>query len=170
MVHIPSFVSKSTAYILNFIDLEGIFRKAGSKIRQREMLSRLDNGGELTDKDHGIDIANCLKTFFRDQPEPLIPFYFHDLFVRCVVLKKNRVEALLMACLLLPPIHLNTLAFIMEFLKKVASYEQLNRMGVVNLATVFGPNIMPVKEATMGAIQSRLETHNLVVQVRISVQ
>lgn len=165
MVHIPIFVIQATAYLLNYIDLEGIFRKAGSKIRQREILSRLDNGGCLADKDHGIDIANCLKTFFRDQPEPLIPFYFHDLFVRCVVLKKNRIEALLMACLLLPPIHLNTLAFLMEFLKKVASYEQLNRMSIVNLATVVGPNIMPIKEATMGAIQSRLETHNLVVQV-----
>ncbi|XP_051153290.1 rho GTPase-activating protein 11A-like isoform X3 [Leptopilina boulardi] len=167
MVHIPIFVIQATAYLLNYIDLEGIFRKAGSKIRQREILSRLDNGGCLADKDHGIDIANCLKTFFRDQPEPLIPFYFHDLFVRCVVLKKNRIEALLMACLLLPPIHLNTLAFLMEFLKKVASYEQLNRMSIVNLATVVGPNIMPIKEATMGAIQSRLETHNLVVQLLI---
>lgn len=167
MVHIPIFVIKATAYLLNYIDLEGIFRKAGSKIRQREILSRLDNGGTLAERDHGIDIANCLKTFFREQPEPLIPFYYHDLFVRCVVLKKNRVEALLMACLLLPPIHLNTLAFLMEFLKKVASYEQLNRMSIVNLATVVGPNIMPVKEATMGAIQSRLETHNLVIQLLI---
>ena len=127
----------------------------------------MDSGGVLGDKDHGIDVANCLKTFFRDLPEPLIPYAYHDLFVRCVMLKKNRIEALLLACLLLPPLHLNTLAFFMEFLKKVASYEELNKMGVTNLATVVGPNIMPLRETTMVAVQTRLETHLVVVQVRI---
>ncbi|XP_033226905.1 rho GTPase-activating protein gacF-like isoform X3 [Belonocnema kinseyi] len=167
IVHVPVFLGQVSSYLLKHIDLEGIFRKAGSKTRQREIATRMDNGGTLEDKDHGIDVANCLKTFFRDLPEPLIPYAYHDLFVRCVMLKKNRVEALLLACLLLPPIHLNTLAFFMEFLKKVASYEELNKMGAANLATVVAPNIMPLRETTMVAVQSRLETHLVVAQLLI---
>ena len=165
IVHVPIFVSQASSYLLKYIDLEGIFRKAGSKNRQREISIRINNGGALGGKDHGIDVANCLKAFFRDLPEPLIPYSYHDLFVRCVTLKKNRVEALLLACLLLPPNCLNTLAFFMEFLKKVASYEVHNKMGIINLATVVGPNIMPLRETTMVTVQSRLDAHLTIIKV-----
>ncbi|XP_078036006.1 uncharacterized protein LOC144469502 isoform X2 [Augochlora pura] len=167
IVHVPVFVSRATAFLENHATQEGLFRKAGSQLRQKELIVRLDNGGMLGEKHHAIDVANCLKTFFRDLPEPLIPHIYHDLFIHCAMLKENRVEALLLACILLPPHHLNTLAFFMEFLRKISLYEKQNKMGTDNLAKVIGPNIMPLQETTMSAVQMRLELHLIVVKTLI---
>ncbi|XP_076284289.1 uncharacterized protein LOC143210901 isoform X2 [Lasioglossum baleicum] len=167
IVHVPIFVSRVTAFLEKYASQEGLFRKAGSQLRQKELIARLDNGGTLGEKHHAIDVANCLKTFFRDLPEPLIPYTYHDLFVHCAMLKTYRVEALLLACILLPPHHLNTLAFFMEFLRKISLYEKQNKMGIDNLAKVIGPNIMPLQETTMSAVQMRLELHLIAVKILI---
>lgn len=44
----------------------------------------LDNGAVLDTESlhHVIDVANVLKMFLRELPEPLIPFKFHDIFLR----------------------------------------------------------------------------------------
>ncbi|XP_076666971.1 uncharacterized protein LOC143368302 isoform X2 [Andrena cerasifolii] len=167
IVHVPVFVSQASAFLEKHFTQEGLFRKAGSQVRQKELIARLDNGGTLGEKHHAIDVANCLKTFFRDLPEPLIPYTYHDLFVHCAMLKTYRVQALLLACILLPPHHLNTLAFLMEFLKRVSLYEKQNKMGIDNLAKVVGPNIMPLQEVTISAVQMRLELHFLIIKILI---
>ncbi|XP_012523034.1 uncharacterized protein LOC105828972 [Monomorium pharaonis] len=168
IVHVPVFVIQAATFLEQHVTQEGLFRKAGSQARQRELISRLDGGSNLGDKNYAaIDIANCLKSFFRGLPEPLIPYVYHDLFVHCALLKSNRVEALLLACTLLPPYHLNTLAFFMEFLKKVSTYEKQNKMNVENLAKVIGPNIMPLQETSMSAVQNRLQMHLTIVKILI---
>ncbi|KAI4498519.1 hypothetical protein M0802_006454 [Mischocyttarus mexicanus] len=167
IVHVPVFVSQASAFLEKHLTQEGLFRKAGSHIRQKELMGLLDKGSSLGEKNHAIDVANCLKTFFRDLPEPLIPYTYHDLFLHCAMLKNHKVQALLLACVLLPPYHLNTLAFIMEFFKKVSLYEKQNKMNIDNLAKVIGPNIMPLREVTMMAVQSRLEMHLIIVKILI---
>lgn len=165
IVHVPVFVIQATMFLEKYITQEGLFRKAGSQARQKELMSRLDNGGCLGEKNHAIDIASCLKSFFRDLPEPLIPYAYHDLFVHCALLKSYRIQALLLACTLLPPYHLNTLAFFMEFLKKVSMYEKQNKMSIENLAKVVGPNIMPLRDTSMSAVQNRLQMHLTIIKV-----
>ncbi|XP_014226529.1 rho GTPase-activating protein 11A-like isoform X2 [Trichogramma pretiosum] len=168
IVHVPVFVSQATAFLLKHVNQEGLFRKAGLQVKQKEIIARLDNGGSLGDKYNPLDVANCFKTFLRSLPEPLIPFSYHDVFVRCGMLKEKKEEALLMACLLLPPHHLNTLAFIMEFLKTVSQHETQNKMGIDNLARVVGPNIMPLPDtSTIVAVQTRLEAHLNIIKILI---
>lgn len=167
IVHVPVFVILASTFLKEHVAQEGLFRKAGSQARQRELMSRLDSGGGLGNKNHAIDIANCLKSFFRDLPEPLIPYAYHDLFVHCALLKSHRVQGLLSACTLLPPYHLNTLAYFMEFLKRVSMYEKQNKMSVENLAKVIGPNIMPLQETSMSAVQNRLQMHLTIVKILI---
>lgn len=165
IVHVPVFVIHASTFLEKYITQEGLFRKAGSQARQKELMSRLDSGGSLGEKNNAIDVASCLKSFFRDLPEPLIPYTYHDLFIHCALLKNCRVQALLLACILLPPYHLNTLAFFMEFLKKVSMYEKQNKMSIENLAKVVGPNIMPLQDTSMSAVQNRLQMHLTIIKV-----
>ncbi|XP_046750637.1 rho GTPase-activating protein 21-like isoform X2 [Diprion similis] len=167
IVHVPQFVSQACSYIEKCGSQEGIFRKAGSHLRQKEIIARLDAGCTLGEKYQVVDVANVLKTFFRDLPDPLIPRIYQDVFLRCALLKNSRVQALLIACLILPPHHLNTLAYLAEFLKRIARLERQNKMGIDNLAKVMGPSIMPLQETTMSAVQSRLETHLVIVKILI---
>lgn len=74
----------------------------------------LDAGCSLSEDHHEIDVANVLKTFLRELPDPLIPHSFHDLFLRCTLLSERKTEAIMLACLLLPTEHLNTLTYIMQ--------------------------------------------------------
>uniref|UniRef100_A0A0C9R7K1 ARHGAP11A protein n=1 Tax=Fopius arisanus TaxID=64838 RepID=A0A0C9R7K1_9HYME len=167
VISVPVFVKQAVNYLDLHLNQEGLFRKAGSQTRQRELVARFDNGNELGDKYNAIDVANCLKKYLRDLPEPLIPNEFHDLFVRCGMLKFCKVDAILQACLLLPIKYLTTLAFLMDFFQRVAMYENMNKMGVDNLAKVVGPNIMPVRETTMAAVQNRLNAHLSIIKILI---
>lgn len=164
-VEVPHFVAESVNLLRNHLHQEGLFRKAGSNARQKELMARVDNGGTLCDKYTSIDVANCLKSFFRQLPEPLVPYPYHDLFVRCAMLKTAREDALLLACMLLPPRHIDTLAYLMEFLRLVAANERFNKMSVENLAKIFVPSIMPLQETTILAMQTRLEAHMEIVKV-----
>lgn len=73
----------------------------------------LDRGCLLGDEHHVIDVAVVLKCFLRELPEPLIPSLYHELFLRSSIVQ-NKVEAILLACLLLPTEHLNVLSYLME--------------------------------------------------------
>lgn len=166
VVYVPTFVSEAIELLSENVDQEGLFRKAGSQVRQRELIDKVNSGVSiLSDTYNPIDVANSLKTFFRKLPEPLIPHCFHDLFVRCETLKSDREKALLMACLLLPVHHLNTLVYFMKFLKNVSRFERQNKMSIDNLAKVVGLNIMPLPENSMSAMKARLDAHLSIVKV-----
>nr|CAD7407673.1 unnamed protein product [Timema poppensis] len=166
-VVIPSFVLDACSNIKQSIQTEGLFRKAGSAARQKEIKALLDNGGHLAPHHHVIDVANLLKLFFRDLPEPLLPIAFHDVFIRCLLLKDEALQGVLLTCLLLPTIHLNTIAFFMEFLKEVTVHHVNNKMDARNLAIIVTPSLMPVEEKLALQCGARLNHHVQIVQMLI---
>ncbi|VEN39770.1 unnamed protein product [Callosobruchus maculatus] len=142
---IPKRLFELCSYILTKVDTEGIFRKEGSKSRQNEIKLSLDRGCPLGTEHHVIDVSVVLKSFLRELPEPLIPYSFHELFLRCSIVE-DKVNAILLACLLLPNEHVNVLSFVMQFLDEVSSHAKYNKMNSYNLAVLIGPNIFPVSE------------------------
>ncbi|XP_067012307.2 uncharacterized protein [Anabrus simplex] len=160
-VEIPVFLVEACKHIEENSDVEGLFRKAGSSARQKEIKVSIEAGKKLGPQHHVIDVANILKLFLRELPDPLLPYNYHDLFLRCLVLKDRQVEAIMLTCLLLPICHLNTLAFLMKFLQKVASRADVNKMTKSNLAVVITPTVMPVEQAFNA---SRLNHHIRVVE------
>lgn len=74
----------------------------------------LDQGQEVQlSQHHVIDVANVLKYFLRELPDPVVPFVYHDLFLHCLLLEDSEA-AVMLACLLLPRPHLHVLAYLME--------------------------------------------------------
>ncbi|KAK4885710.1 hypothetical protein RN001_001981 [Aquatica leii] len=142
---VPKLVNDLCSFILSKVETEGLFRKGGSKARQNEIKLLLDTGCQLGGDHHEIDVANVLKTFFRELPEPLFPYSYHELFLHCA-LSDRQLDALFLSCLLLPIEHLNTLAYFMQFLQEVTEYAHLNKMDSYNLAVVIGPTLFPIEE------------------------
>lgn len=150
------------------LETEGLFRKTGSVKKQKMIQDHLEKGGVLDKSHHVVDIANLLKTFFRELPEALIPpgaiqegllrslFQFSSYEEKC--------EALLMLMLLLPPISINTLAYFLQFLEVVIKNSHLNLMTTDNLVKVLTPTIMPVP---LNAPQKRLTSHFKVIELLI---
>ncbi|KAJ9596949.1 hypothetical protein L9F63_012019, partial [Diploptera punctata] len=165
-VEVPNFIISACICIKQHIETEGIFRKAGSATRQVKIF--LDNGKKIGPDHNAIDVANILKLFFRELPEPLIPYTYHDLLLRCLLLKEKTVEGLMLTCLLIPSTHLNCLAYLMQFFQDVASYSSVNKMDVKNLAIIITPSVMPVEEKTVVNSSSRLSHHVQVIELLIT--
>lgn len=72
-------------------------------------------------------------------------------------------ECILLACLLLPTVVLNTLAYFMQFLNKVSLHAGENKMTISNLAILIMPNIMPIQYN----VQQRHNSHVKVIRILI---
>ncbi|XP_038061485.1 rho GTPase-activating protein 24-like isoform X2 [Patiria miniata] len=127
---------------------EGIFRLPGRVSLIKELQERFDCGEKPDFRAMNTDIhtiASLFKLYLRLLPEPLIPWQHYQSFYDGIKLHQEREEEgkkeLIQQLALLPRTNYNLLKYLCEFLHDVQSYESYNRMGMLNLATVFGPNI-----------------------------
>lgn len=126
--------------------------------------AHLDSGLRLQKNHHVIDVANVLKLFFRELPEPLLPpGNIQETILRSLLIKSNEVEVLMLTCLLLPPLSLNILMFFMQFLHTISVHSDANKMTIENLAIIFAPGIMPLTEM----IGQRLNCHVKIIEMLI---
>ncbi|KAL5285702.1 ARHGAP11A family protein [Megaselia abdita] len=163
IVQIPHIVADSCQRILEHVAIEGIFRKAGSSLRQKEIKNSLEAGLSLGKTHHVIDVANVVKLFFRELPEPLLSQHIQESLLRALLIGEERIKAIMMTCLLLPPLTINTLAFFLQFLKTVADSSAENKMSVENLAIIFTPGLMPFWDIS----SIRFKNHVKVIQILI---
>lgn len=169
VAQIPKFVLLACKKIqTEGLQTEGIMRKTGSVKKQKAIQEHLEKGGSLDKGHHVIDVANLLKTFFRELPEALIPpGPIQEALLRCLFhfpSYEQKCEALLMLMLLLPPISVNTLAYFLQFLEVVIKHSDLNLMTTDNLVKVLTPTIMPVPS---NSPQQRLNSHFKVIELLI---
>uniref|UniRef100_A0A8C3SBY8 Rho-GAP domain-containing protein n=1 Tax=Chelydra serpentina TaxID=8475 RepID=A0A8C3SBY8_CHESE len=87
-------------------------------------------------------VTGALKLFFRELPEPLVPFALFD-----------RVQRLGELVQSLPPPNYATLRYILAHLRKVMEHADVNRMTRQNIGIVFGPTLLrPEKELASMAV------------------
>ncbi|KAG6455445.1 hypothetical protein O3G_MSEX009229 [Manduca sexta] len=69
---VPVIVTEMSSVLRTNAHIEGLFRKAGSQARQKDIKRLLDAGGCVSEGHHPIDVASVLKLYLRCLPEPLI--------------------------------------------------------------------------------------------------
>jgi len=104
--------------------------------------------------DENVDVhclTGLIKLYLRELPEPLLTYDLYDCWravVECEIHEKKHelVKALLLA---LPKPNYCLLKKLMGFFADIATFEKSTKMGVVNLATLLGPNLIwtPKKDA-----------------------
>ncbi|XP_029287489.1 rho GTPase-activating protein 15 isoform X4 [Cottoperca gobio] len=89
-------------------------------------------------------ITGALKLFFRELPEPLVPFGFFTDIVETVKMSDymDKVDRLKCLVLNMPPPNHDTLQFMCRHLKRVLECSGANRMTTQNIGIVFGPTLM----------------------------
>ncbi|XP_006892425.1 PREDICTED: rho GTPase-activating protein 6 [Elephantulus edwardii] len=134
----------------------GIFRVGSSKKRVRQLREEFDRGIDVTlDEEHSVhDVAALLKEFLRDMPDPLLTRELYTAFINILLLEpEEQLSTLRLLIYLLPPCNCDTLYRLLQFLSMVASHaedsvnkdgQELtgNKMTTLNLATIFGPNLL----------------------------
>ncbi|XP_021947471.1 rho GTPase-activating protein 12 [Folsomia candida] len=145
---------------------DGIYRASGNLSQVQKIRLQVDqnNLACLFQEEDVHVLAGCLKLFFRELKEPLIP---SELFEKALQAchASNRKEKLnrlgeIVNCLIRP--NKCTLQALLRHLLKVAAYSEFNRMQIPNLAIVFGPTLMYAAETQNMATD--LMQQNLVIE------
>ncbi|XP_057616277.1 rho GTPase-activating protein 6 isoform X2 [Chionomys nivalis] len=134
----------------------GIFRVGSSKKRVRQLREEFDRGIDVClEEEHSVhDVAALLKEFLRDMPDPLLTRELYTAFINTLLLEpEEQLGTLQLLIYLLPPCNCDTLHRLLQFLSIVASHaddsvnkdgQEItgNKMTSLNLATIFGPNLL----------------------------
>ncbi|XP_068165862.1 rho GTPase-activating protein 6-like isoform X2 [Antennarius striatus] len=154
---VPRVVDSCCQHIEKYgLQTVGIFRVGSSKKRVRQLREEFDRGIDVQlDEEHSIhDVAALLKEFLRDMPDPLLTKELYTAFINTTLLdpdEQQNVTQLLVY--LLPACNSDTLHRLLEFLSTVTDHahdrhdkdgQEItgNKMTSLNLATIFGPNLL----------------------------
>ncbi|XP_039649716.1 rho GTPase-activating protein 6-like isoform X2 [Perca fluviatilis] len=154
---VPRVVDSCCQHIEKYgLQTVGIFRVGSSKKRVRQLRDEFDRGIDVQlDEDQSVhDVAALLKEFLRDMPDPLLTKELYTAFINTTLLdpdEQQNVTQLLVY--LLPACNSDTLHRLLEFLSTVADHahdrqdkdrQEItgNKMTSLNLATIFGPNLL----------------------------
>jgi len=88
----------------------------------------VEHGNPIPDSAQAHDLADVVKQYFRELPEPLFTTQYSDAFLE-VAGEENkavRIRSLRLLCLLLPSVHLATLTFFMRLLADFADHSQVS--------------------------------------------
>ncbi|KAI8977903.1 hypothetical protein BDB01DRAFT_844278 [Pilobolus umbonatus] len=154
------------------MDYEGIYRKTGGASQVRLIHRSFESGEpiDLTDDNVVNDICavtSILKQYFRELPNPLLPFNLYTQFISTVSIhdiheKSDRFFELLSQ---LPKVNYETLKFLIQHLNRVQQCHAENLMTTKNLAMVFGPSLMRDIESNRDLIDMSLK--NAVIEYLI---
>lgn len=154
---IPDIVTKSIEFLdkQSMLKVVGLFRLSGSAPLIKKLSEDID-AGRAVDFSLIADphtVTGLLKLYFREMEEPLFTWSLYaPMIASCAFGEQylaDRIRYLKQVLELMPPLHRATLAVLMKFLAKVGSYAAFNKMPLHNVATVFAPNILRDKDATL---------------------
>ncbi|KAM9318511.1 stAR-related lipid transfer protein 13 isoform 2-T2 [Pholidichthys leucotaenia] len=149
------------------LDQVGLFRKSGVKSRiqaLRQMNESSPDNVNYEDQS-AYDVADMVKQFFRDLPEPLLTSKLGETFLHIYqyVPKDQRLQAVQAAIMLMSDENREVLQTLLCFLSDVTSSVEENQMTPMNIAVCLAPslfhlNIMKKDSLSPRAMQKKYAT------------
>ncbi|XP_076443279.1 protein FAM13A-like [Babylonia areolata] len=153
---IPTAVKKICEHIYKHgVDQEGIFRVSGSAriVEKLKASFNLSGDADLDGENDIMAVAGLLKLFLRELPDSLIPEHLTQEFIAIQTGMSNKQDYILRLrsrLNSLPEENYVLLKYIVCFLVAVSSHHDVNKMGPMALAIVFGPNIFRCGDGIAG--------------------
>ncbi|XP_017345259.1 stAR-related lipid transfer protein 13 isoform X2 [Ictalurus punctatus] len=127
------------------LDQVGLFRKSGVKSRIQALRQTCESSPENVDYEDqcAYDVADMVKQFFRDLPEPLLTSKLGETFLHIYqhVPKEQRLQAVRAAIMLMADENREVLQTLLCFLSDVTSSVEENQMTPMNLAVCLAPSL-----------------------------
>ncbi|XP_039728965.1 stAR-related lipid transfer protein 13 isoform X2 [Pteropus medius] len=164
---LPQSIQEALRYLRsNCLDQVGLFRKSGVKSRIHALRQMNENFPENVsyEDQSAYDVADMVKQFFRDLPEPLFTNKLSDTFLHIYqyVPKEQRLQAVQAAILLLADESREVLQTLLCFLNDVVNLVEENQMTPMNLAVCLAPSLFHLnllkKESSPRVIQKKYAT------------
>lgn len=173
---VPHIIKQCVELILEHgKEVEGIFRLSGRLALLKEMRRQYDEGVRPTLAIQTIDVhttASLLKLYFRELPEPVIPFEHFESFLSLATSFKHNsklestLESLRTLTKMIPIENYLLLDYLTSFLYKISKYQNVNKMTEKNIATIFGTNILREEDSTP---EVQMATQNLTTHVVLAL-
>uniref|UniRef100_A0A8K9V141 StAR-related lipid transfer (START) domain containing 13a n=1 Tax=Oncorhynchus mykiss TaxID=8022 RepID=A0A8K9V141_ONCMY len=130
---------------MHCLDQVGLFRKSGVKSRIQALRQECETspGSVCYEDQSAYDVADMVKQFFRDLPEPLLTSKLGETFLHIYqyVPNEHRLQAVRAAILLMSDENREVLQTLLFFLRDVTSCVEENQMTPMNLAVCLGPSL-----------------------------
>ncbi|KAG1079825.1 hypothetical protein G6F42_023592 [Rhizopus arrhizus] len=154
------------------MDYEGIYRKSGGAAQMRLIHQSFDAGDpvDLEDDESVNDICavtSVLKQYFRELPNPLLPFNLYSQFIDAVSnhVGQSKTDKFFELLSQLPKVNYDTLRLLIKHLYSVQKRHNENLMTTKNLAMVFGPTLLRDVESSRDLVD--MSYKNAVVEFLI---
>ncbi|XP_069603436.1 stAR-related lipid transfer protein 8 isoform X1 [Ranitomeya imitator] len=142
---LPQCIQQAMRYIRSqCLDQVGIFRKSGVKSRIQVLRQTNESSPDNVSYvgQSAYDVADLLKQYFRDLPEPIFTSKLTETFLQIYqhVPKDQRLRAVQAAILLMPDENREVLQTLLYFLSDISSAQE-NQMTPGNLAVCLAPSV-----------------------------
>nr|NXO03350.1 STA13 protein [Rhinopomastus cyanomelas] len=142
---LPQSIQQAMRYLRSqCLDQVGIFRKSGVKSRIQALRHMNETSPEHVSYkgQSAYDVADLLKQYFRDLPEPIFTSKLTDTFLQIYqyVSKEQQLQAVQAAVILMPDENREVLQTLLYFLSDIALAEE-NQMTAGNLAVCLAPSL-----------------------------
>uniref|UniRef100_A0A8C4V6E9 StAR-related lipid transfer protein 13 n=1 Tax=Falco tinnunculus TaxID=100819 RepID=A0A8C4V6E9_FALTI len=163
---LPQSIQQALRYLRsNCLDQVGLFRKSGVKSRIQALRQMNESSPENVsyEDQSAYDVADMVKQFFRDLPEPLLTSKLGETFLHIYqyVPKEQRLQAVQAAIMLMSDENREVLQTLLCFLSDVTSVEE-NQMTPMNIAVCLAPSLFHLnivkKESSPRVIQKKYAT------------
>uniref|UniRef100_A0A8C9JAG7 StAR related lipid transfer domain containing 8 n=1 Tax=Panthera tigris altaica TaxID=74533 RepID=A0A8C9JAG7_PANTA len=148
------------------LDQVGIFRKSGvkSRIQNLRQMNETSPDNVCYEGQSAYDVADLLKQYFRDLPEPIFTSKLTTTFLQIYQLlpKDQWLAAAAAATLLLPDENREVLQTLLYFLSDIASAEE-NQMTAGNLAVCLAPSIFHLNVSKKDGTSPRIRNKRSMV-------
>ncbi|XP_078378441.1 rho GTPase-activating protein 15-like isoform X3 [Oculina patagonica] len=146
---VPVFVSSCIAAIeKRGLSYDGLYRVCGNVSTVQKLRIMIDQEEKIVLGEPPFDdvhaLTGSLKLYFRELPEPLIPYDFFSGFVEAIKqsTRKGKLTAMRSLAVQMPKVNGETLKVLLRHLRKLMDQSEANRMTAQNVAIVWGPNLM----------------------------
>ncbi|KAK9402358.1 stAR-related lipid transfer protein 13 [Crotalus adamanteus] len=163
---LPQSIQQALRYLRNnCLDQVGLFRKSGVKSRIQALRQMNESSPENVsyEDQSAYDVADMVKQFFRDLPEPLLTSKLGETFLHIYqyVPKEQQLRAVQAAIMLMSDENREVLQTLLCFLNDVTSVEE-NQMTSMNIAVCLAPSLFHLniikKESSPRVIQKKYTT------------
>ncbi|XP_040907340.1 rho GTPase-activating protein 7 isoform X2 [Toxotes jaculatrix] len=157
---LPPSILRALVYLrTECLDQVGLFRKSGvkSRIQYLRELVESDPEGISYDGQSAFDVADMVKQFFRDLPEPIFTSRLCESFLHIYQYfpKDQQLDAAQAAILLLPDENREALRTLLFFLRDVVACVEENQMTPTNIAVCLAPSLFHLNTLKRDASAAR---------------
>ncbi|ORY36303.1 RhoGAP-domain-containing protein [Rhizoclosmatium globosum] len=167
-VQVPTIVDKCIQAVEKYgLRTQGLYRVSAAHHAVQKLRGVLDKDVDKVNLDEWAEeisvVSSALKLYFRELPDSLFPKSMYHAFIDAAKIEDERMRLISIHELVnqLNDAHYSTLQALIGHLHNVQQLEAENRMGIQNLAIVWGPTLMDCPDA------SNFEPSELRLQSRV---